>query len=312
MERNTRLHAGFYPDKKTSCLTILGSMSCTITALYKFVKIPDPGTVRDKVYAYCQERGVLGTLLLASEGINGTIAGGHEEVEATLCYLRSYPCFHDMEHRESYATACPFSKLKVKVKSEIVTMGRPDISPFDQVGEYVDPLDWHQILDDSEVTVIDVRNAYETAIGGFAGALNPAIKSFGEFETWATENLSSEKHKKVAMYCTGGIRCEKAVSLIVGNGFKHVFQLKGGILKYLEEILDEDNRWRGECFVFDNRVSINRYLQRGDYIFCMSCGCPIRVGEEQMDHGESGLMCTYCKTTTKMPATWSCKAQRTQ
>lgn len=275
-------------------------MSFTITTLYKFVKIPDPGMVRDKIHAYCHERGVLGTLLLAFEGINGTIAGGRDEVKSTLCYLRSYPCFRDMEYRETYATICPFSKLKVKVKSEIVTMGRPDISPFDHVGEYVDPLDWNQILDDPEITVIDVRNVYETAIGGFVGSLNPAIKSFGEFETWAIENLSSVKHKKIAMYCTGGIRCEKAASLIVKKGFRQVFQLKGGILKYLEEVPDEDNRWRGECFVFDNRVSINKYLQRGDYISCMSCGCPIRVEENQMDPRENGLMCTYCKATMRI------------
>jgi UPF0176 protein len=265
-----------------------------IAALYKFVKLPDPQAVRDALYQHCREHGIMGTVLLAPEGINGTIAGSREGVDAVIGRLRANECFHDLEHKESRAEVCPFRKLKVRVKPEIVTMGRPEVSPSEKVGEYVDPRDWNRVLDDPEVTVVDTRNEYEIAIGAFPGSVNPETESFREFEAWAEENLDPDKHEKVAMYCTGGIRCEKATSMLVGKGFEQVYHLRGGILKYLEEVAEGNSRWQGDCFVFDWRVSVDHRLQRGEFTFCMNCGWPIRPAQVGSTDFQPVWSCPHC------------------
>jgi UPF0176 protein len=236
-----------------------------VIALYKFVSLPDYRALREPLRQVMRDRGVKGTLLLAEEGVNGTVSGPREGVDALLAYLKADARFADLEHKESYCAEQLFQRAKVKLKKEIVTLGVPQVDPTRQVGTYVEPKDWDALLGDPELVLIDTRNDYEVAIGTFEGARDPKIASFRDFADYAKAQLDPGKHKKVAMFCTGGIRCEKASSYLLSQGFEAVYHLKGGILKYLEEVPPAESKWRGECFVFDDRVTVRHDLSAGDY-----------------------------------------------
>lgn len=230
---------------------------CVVAAFYHFTDLPDYETMRNPLKEFCDAHQLKGTILLAKEGINSTIAGSRAAIDALLSYLRSDPRLQTLEHKESYCQGVPFQRMKVRLKKEIVTLGVPDIDPRHRVGKYVDPKDWNDLIADPEVIVIDTRNNYEVEFGTFQGAINPNLETFGEFPTYVQEQLNPEKHQKIAMFCTGGIRCEKASAYMLSQGFSEVYHLKGGILKYLEEVPSEESVWEGECFVFDDRVSVN-------------------------------------------------------
>lgn len=230
---------------------------CVVAAFYHFTDLPDYEAMRNPLKELCDTHQLKGTILLAKEGINSTIAGSRAAIDALLNYLRSDPRLQNLEHKESYCQGIPFQRMKVRLKKEIVTLGVPDIDPCSRVGTYVDPKDWNELIANPEVIVVDTRNNYEVEFGTFKGAINPNIETFGEFPQYVQEHLDPKKHQKIAMFCTGGIRCEKASSYMLAQGFSEVYHLKGGILKYLEEVLPEESIWEGECFVFDDRVSIN-------------------------------------------------------
>ncbi|QIR37455.1 rhodanese-related sulfurtransferase [Tolypothrix sp. PCC 7910] len=265
-----------------------------VVALYKFVSLPDFADKQEPLLSYCQQQGIKGTILLAEEGINGTIAGSRQAVDAVLEFLRSDIRLADIEYKESYATTPPFERMKVRLKSEIVTLGLPEVDPNEKVGIYVDPKEWNQIISDPEVTVIDTRNDYEVKIGTFTRAQNPQTHIFREFPEYVRHNLDPEKHKKVALFCTGGIRCEKASSFMLSQGFAEVYHLKGGILKYLEEVPAEESLWEGECFVFDERIAVRHGLEEGTYDMCQSCGRPISEADKASPKYEEGITCPYC------------------
>ncbi len=229
---------------------------CVVAAFYHFTELSDYEALQTPLKEFCDAHQLKGTILLAREGINSTIAGSREAIDALLAYLRSDLRLQDLEHKESYCQGIPFQRMKVRIKKEIVTMGVPDIDPKYQVGTYVDPQHWNALIADPDVIVIDTRNNYEVDLGTFAGAINPSLNTFGEFPSYVQNQLNCEQHQKVAMFCTGGIRCEKASAYMLSQGFTEVYHLKGGILKYLEEISPEESVWEGECFVFDDRVSL--------------------------------------------------------
>lgn len=252
-----------------------------VAALYKFTPFADPDALRSPLLATCEALGIKGTLLLAREGINGTIAGTDNALAAVLDTIRALPGCAGLDVKFSAAPAMPFGRMKVRVKREIVTMGEPDIDPTLAVGTYVDPHDWNALIADPECLVIDTRNDYEVAIGTFAGAVDPATPSFRDFPAWFRdhrEELLAGK-KKVAMFCTGGIRCEKSTSFLRAEGIEEVYHLKGGILKYLEQVPEEQSLWQGECFVFDERVSLGHGLAQGTHTRCQPCGRPFPAGE---------------------------------
>ena len=265
-----------------------------VAALYKFTALPDFEAMQQPIKAVCREHRILGTLLLAEEGINGTIAGTRAGIDAMLGYLKSYPQLAGLEHKESYCEEMPFKRLKVKLKRELITLGDPEVDPRKKVGTYVDPQEWNQLITDPDVTLIDTRNDYEIAIGTFQGAIDPDTESFTEFPDYVKNNLDPKKHKKVAMFCTGGIRCEKASSYMLDLGFEEVYHLRGGILKYLEEVPDTDTTWEGECYVFDDRVSVNHSLEPGSYTMCHGCGLPVHEEEMKSDQYELGVSCPKC------------------
>ncbi len=240
-------------------------MSFAVAALYQFTALPDAPELRPPLRELCVSLGIRGTLILAAEGINGTVAGTDEAVDGFIAALRDGPLFggrlDDLELKLSRARAMPFRRLKVHVKKEIVTMGQPAVDPTAHVGRYVAPADWNALISDPEVTVIDTRNAFEVAMGTFEGAVDPGTTTFGEFPAYVSRTLDPGKHRKVAMFCTGGIRCEKATSWMLAQGFDEVFHLKGGILKYLEDVPAERSLWRGSCFVFDERVAVGHGLE---------------------------------------------------
>lgn len=269
-------------------------MSLVVATFYKFVKLPDFAAQRFPLLSYCEAQGIRGTILLATEGINGTIAGTRQAIDATLARLRSDSRLADLEHKESVADQMPFDRLKVRLKREIVTLGQPNVDPTKQVGTYVDPKDWNALIADPDVMVIDTRNGYEVEIGTFEGAQNPATRSFRQFPEYVQKQLDPQKHKKVAMFCTGGIRCEKASALMLSQGFQEVYHLKGGILKYLEEVPAEASLWRGECFVFDQRVAVQQGLEPGTHEMCLSCGYPISEADKASPHYQTGICCPYC------------------
>lgn len=270
-------------------------MTVVVATFYKFVSLPDYQEMRSPLLAFCQNQNIKGTILLAAEGINGTIAGEVTNIHAVLHYLRSDERFSDLEFRESTAKTPPFERLKVKLKREIVTLGIPEVNPNQQVGTYVTPKQWNEIISDPDVVVIDTRNDYEVDIGTFRGANNPKTASFREFPDYARQKLNPHQHKKVAMFCTGGIRCEKASSYLLQQGFDQVYHLKGGILKYLEEIPLEESLWEGECFVFDERVAVKSGLQPGSYEMCLGCGNPISEADKASPQYEAGVSCPYCR-----------------
>lgn len=263
-------------------------------ALYKFVELPDFAALKPPLQACCERHDVKGTLLLASEGINGTIAGRPEDVHAVLAYLRSDPRFADLAHKESFAAKAPFYRLKVRLKKEIVTLGVPGINPAQMAGQYVKPADWNRLLDDPDVVVVDVRNEYEVAAGTFKGALNPHTRSFGELPGWVRSETALRGKPKVAMFCTGGIRCEKSTAFLRAEGFEEVYHLEGGILKYLETVPEAESRWQGECFVFDERVAVVHGLKPGTLELCRSCRQPVTETDKQSPHYVRGVSCHRC------------------
>ena len=268
-------------------------MSVIVVALYKFVKLPDYGEIQQSLLSICEAQGIKGTILLAEEGINGTIAGSRQGIDAVIDFLHSDSRFKDLEYKESTAESPPFQRMKVRLKKEIVTLGLSEVNPSEQVGTYVNPKDWNEIISNPEVTVIDTRNDYEVSIGTFQRAENPQTESFREFPEYAVENLNPNKNKKVAMFCTGGIRCEKATSYLISQGFEEVYHLKGGNLKYLEEVPKEESLWSGECFVFDERVAVVHGLEPGSYDMCPSCGHPISDTDKASPKYESGITCPH-------------------
>jgi UPF0176 protein len=244
--------------------------------------------------SHCEAQGIRGTILLAAEGINGTIAGSREAIDSVLTFLRSDPRLVDLEQKESYADSAPFDRMKVRLKKEIVTLGLPEIDPSDRVGTYVSPQEWNELISDPEVTIIDTRNEYEVSIGTFRGAKNPKTASFRQFPDYVRNHLDPNKQRKVALFCTGGIRCEKATSFMIAQGFQEVYHLKGGILKYLEEVPAEESLWQGECFVFDQRVAVRDGLAIGTHEMCPSCGHPISEADKTSPHYQEGISCPYC------------------
>lgn len=272
-------------------------MSQIVIAFYKFVRLPDYADKQAPMLAYCQAQKIRGTILLALEGINGTISGSRQGIDAVLAYLRSDPRLQDLEVKESCAESAPFERMKVKLKREIVTLGQTQADPHQQVGTYVNPQNWNDIISDPEVLVLDTRNSYEVAIGTFQGALNPNTQSFREFPDYVRQNLDPQKHKKIAMFCTGGIRCEKASSYLLSQGFEQVYHLKGGILKYLEEIPSQESLWQGECFVFDERIALKHGLELGEYDMCRSCGHPISDEDKLKAQYQEGVSCPHCFDT---------------
>ncbi len=248
---------------------------CVVAALYRFVTLDDFREMREPLLDTCLEAGTRGTLLLAREGINGTIAGSREGIDRVLAWLRADPRLADLEHKESFDDHQPFYRMKVKLKKEIVTMGVPGVDPNQRVGTYVKPQDWNALVNDPEVLLLDTRNDYEVDIGTFEGAVDPHTVNFREFPEYVRRNLDPAQHRKVAMFCTGGIRCEKASAFMLNEGFEEVYHLEGGILKYLEEVPESESTWRGECFVFDNRVAVDHQLRKGSYDQCYGCRHPI-------------------------------------
>jgi UPF0176 protein len=281
-------------------------------ALYQFVELPDFAELQAPLLAQCEAHGVKGTLLLAAEGINGTIAGPEDGVRAVLAYLRSDPRLAKLEHKEARAESLPFYRMKVRLKREIVTMGVPEVHPALMAGEYVKPQEWNQLINEPGVVLVDTRNDYEVSIGTFHGAINPHTSSFSELPGWVEREMAEGgklaahdgKKPRVAMFCTGGIRCEKSTALLRSKGFDEVYHLEGGILKYLETVPEAQSTWEGECFVFDERVSVGHGLKPGAFTLCRSCRDPLSEEDRQSPLYELGVSCAHChaKTTEEQKA----------
>jgi UPF0176 protein len=272
-------------------------------AFYKFVELPDFAELKAPLLACCEANDVKGIILLATEGINSTIAGPAAGVQAVLAYLRRDPRLADLQHKEAWSAKSPFYRMKVRLKREIVTMGVPGISPTQMAGTYVKPEDWNALLADPDVVVIDTRNDYEVGIGTFAGALNPDIKSFAMLPQWVQQapplHPASGKKPKVAMFCTGGIRCEKSTAFMRSQGFDEVYHLEGGILKYLESVPEAQSLWQGQCFVFDERVSVGHGLVPGPHGLCRACRQPLDDADLASPLFEAGVSCPKCHATTR-------------
>ncbi|QPH52900.1 rhodanese-related sulfurtransferase [Pontivivens ytuae] len=265
-----------------------------VAALYVFTRITSPETLVETLSAELRSLCVRGILLVAPEGINGTLAGTPDAIRGALQRLRAIPGCERIEPKFSSAIEMPFRKLRVRLKSEIVTLGAGPVDPTAAVGRYVKPEDWNDLISDPEVVVIDTRNDYEVAIGSFEGAVDPKTESFRDFPAWWRENAARFHNKKVAMFCTGGIRCEKSTSWLLGEGVKDVFHLEGGILKYLEEVPEEESLWRGECFVFDERVSVGHGLEEGPHVLCGGCRRPLAPADLKHPAYERGVSCHHC------------------
>ena len=272
-----------------------------VCALYRFARFAEPEALRGPLQAVCDAGGVRGTLLLAQEGINGTIAGTPDAIDAVLAHIRALPGCRTLSVKDSWTDAPPFYRMKVRLKREIVTMGEPDIDPLEDVGQYVQASDWNALISDPDTILIDTRNDYEVAIGAFAGAIDPKTRTFREFPDWfrthREELLKDGRTPKIAMYCTGGIRCEKATAFVKAEGLPDVFHLDGGILKYLETVPADASLWRGECFVFDHRVSVGHGLVEGAHSLCHACRMPVSPeGRADPRHVE-GISCPACFDT---------------
>lgn len=282
-------------------------------ALYQFVDLPDCATLRQPLQALCDAHGVRGMLLLAPEGINGTIAGEPHAVHAVLAWLRSDARFAALQHKEAQAARTPFYRMRVRLKREIVTLGVPGLNPARNAGTYVKPEDWNTLITDPAVVVVDTRNDYEVGIGTFERAINPHTQSFAEFPAWVAQQLQHggvlAGKPRVAMFCTGGIRCEKSTAYLKSQGFDEVFHLEGGILKYLETVPKESSRWHGDCFVFDERVSVGHGLAPGHHQLCRACRMPLGPAELQSSHYVPGVRCPYCHGT-RTPAQECALAER--
>ncbi|MER2507469.1 MAG: rhodanese-related sulfurtransferase [Amaricoccus sp.] len=265
-----------------------------VAALYRFTPFADPAALRGPLARACARAGITGTLLLAREGLNGTIAGAPEGIASVLAHLRGLPGCSGLEAKLSHADVMPFRRMKVRLKREIVTLGRPEADPTRAVGVYVPPSDWNALIGRPETVVIDTRNAYEVAIGGFEGAIDPGLKTFRDFPDWWRANRDAFEGRPVAMFCTGGIRCEKASSFLLAEGVREVYHLRGGILKYLEEVPEAASRWRGECFVFDGRVSVGHGLALGRHGRCHACGRPVSEADQAHADFEAEVACPAC------------------
>lgn len=266
----------------------------TIAALYHFTRFDNPDALRAPLLTLATDEGVTGSLLMAHEGINGTIAGPRKGIDAVLAHIKSLPGCADLSWKEAQAKDQPFGKMKVRLKKEIVTMGVPDVDPRASVGNYVKPEDWNDLISQDDVVVIDTRNDYEVAIGTFEGAIDPETSSFREFPTWWDQNKDRFHNKRVAMFCTGGIRCEKSTNFLLSQGIEDVYHLKGGILQYLEDISADDSMWHGSCFVFDGRVSVDHGLKEGPHELCHACRRPIMPADLDRPEFEEGVSCHQC------------------
>jgi UPF0176 protein len=273
-------------------------MLYTVAAFYRFTSVADPGASRNALTQALEPLGLCGTLLIAPEGINGTIAGSPAAIDAMLLLLSEHTGLARQDVKFSHAHEKPFNRLRVRLKREIITFNEPTADASKLAGTAVAPTDWNRLLDDSEVTVLDTRNLYETAIGKFAGASDPQIQNFTEFSAYVRSELDPAKHKKIAMYCTGGIRCEKASAFMRAEGFEDVFLLKGGILKYLEEVPVSESRWQGDCYVFDKRMAVGHGLTTGKYAMCFCCGYPISADDVTHPLHELGVSCVHCHGRT--------------
>ena len=268
-----------------------------VAALYKFVSLEDVEALRLPLLEICQLNKIKGTLLLAREGINGTIAGTREGIDRVISWLSADTRFCDLEYKESSASTMPFFRMKVRLKKEIVTLGVPCVDLNEKKGTYVEPEHWNDLIRDPDVLVIDVRNDYEVAIGKFKRAINPETQAFREFPEFVQTHLDPKKHKKIAMSCTGGIRCEKASAYMLKVGFEEVYHLKGGVLKYLERIPASESLWEGECFVFDQRTAVKGGLKLGDFSTCYACRYPLSPEDRSSPEFEEGLSCPHCYQT---------------
>jgi UPF0176 protein len=265
-----------------------------VCALYKFVRLDNYRALQAPLRQVMIDHHVRGTLLLADEGINGTVAASRQDIDALLKWLRQDPRLADIDCKESYTDTLPFKRAKVKIKKEIVTLGVPGIDPRQTVGTYLSPAEWNRLLSDPEVLLVDTRNDYEYRVGSFRNAVNPQTTSFREFPQYVRDHLDPKRHRKIAMFCTGGIRCEKSTAFMKMQGFDEVYHLRGGILKYLEETPVQDSLWEGECFVFDDRVSVNHRLEKGSYDLCNACRMPITREDQASDRFQPGVSCPHC------------------
>lgn len=288
------------------------STPIVVAALYKFVTLDDYVALREPLLATLLLHDIKGTLLLAREGINGTVSGTRESIDALLGWLRADPRFADIDHKESFDSEQPFHRTKVRLKKEIVTLGVPGVDPNQKVGTYVEAQDWNALISDPEVLLIDTRNDYEVSLGTFEGAIDPQTTSFREFPDYVKQHFDPARHKKVAMFCTGGIRCEKASSYMLGAGFEEVYHLKGGILKYLETVPKEETLWRGDCFVFDNRITVRHDLSRGEFEPCYACRTPLSAEDRQSPHFVEGENCPHCWNTLSDEARASARERHRQ
>ena len=273
-------------------------MTYTIAALYLFIPVADPAELKQKFLQELSPLQLCGTLLIAPEGINGTLAGSELAIKELLISLNNNTGLSQKDVKFSYSEEKPFNRFKIRLKREIVTFNQPHVNPNLRVGTYIEPDQWNTLIEDPDVTVIDTRNKYETLIGTFKNAIDPKIDSFTEFSDYVRENLDPKKHKKIAMFCTGGIRCEKASSFMLAEGFESVFHLKGGILKYLEEIPKEQSRWQGDCYVFDRRMAVGHGLITGHYSMCYCCGYPLSDKDKTHNLYEEGVSCAHCYEKT--------------
>lgn len=270
----------------------------TVCALYHFTRFDDPAELRPGLLELCTRESITGTLLLANEGINGTVAGPRGGIDALIAYIQKLPGCANFEWKLSTAEAKPFPRMKVKLKKEIVTLGQPNVDPTAHVGNYVDPQDWNELIQSPDVVTIDTRNDYEVAIGTFQGAVDPQTETFRDFPAWWEENKDRFHNKRIAMFCTGGIRCEKSTNYLLGQGVEDVYHLKGGILKYLEEVPQEESTWDGECFVFDGRVSVGHGLEEGPHVLCHACRRPLLPEDTKRAEFEEGVSCHLCINDT--------------
>ncbi len=273
-------------------------MSQKIATFYKFITL-DPQSLQPELLAACQSHHLKGTLLLAQEGINATLSGNPDALDQFLMGLRQDPLFFDLEIKYSYTDRTPFDRLKVKIKPEIVSLGRPDINPAEKVGTYVKPQDWNDLIQDPDLIIIDTRKSVEISTGSFQGAIDPQVEHFRQFPKYVEQNLNPDRHKKIAMFCTGGIRCEKASAYLLEQGFETVYHLQGGILKYLEEIPPDQSLWQGECFVFDQRTAVKQgteasRIQDGTFTSCLACGHPLSPEDHASAQYQAGLTCPHC------------------
>ncbi|AFZ45394.1 Rhodanese domain protein [Halothece sp. PCC 7418] len=283
-----------------------------VATFYKFVELDQLEELQTKLKMFCENHGVMGTILLAEEGINSTIAGEKESIEQFFHLLKEDERLADIQPKLTETDEMPFVRLKVKIKPEIVTMGVEEIEPAITTGKHIDPKTWNQIISDPEVLVIDTRNEYEYKVGTFHNAISPQTNSFRQFPEFVEENLDPKKHKKIAMFCTGGIRCEKASAYLVKQGFEEVYQLNGGILNYLETVSSEESLWEGECFVFDQRVAVTEDLETGNYELCYACSQPLSPEDRQSEKYEPGISCPYCYDQLTEKQRDRCKERRRQ